>query len=121
MVRFNPKGHSQPDRLKTIQPRNLVSILEPCRAFLEDRGLSLPREDESEIDYLKLAGILAVPDEWMDASVIEGLHIVGDLGTNEDFDQLLDAHAGTSLKWPWSPPPRTWPPGSGWRRRKRWS
>ena len=37
-----------------------------------------------------LFDILAVPDEWMDASVIEGLHIVGNLGTDENFDQLLD-------------------------------
>jgi hypothetical protein len=90
MVRFNPKGHSQPDRLKTIQPRNLIRMLEPSREYLETRGLPLPREDELEIDYMKLAGILAVPDEWMDASIIEGLHLVGNLGTDENFDQLLD-------------------------------
>ena len=90
MVRFNPKGHSQPDFLKTIQPRNLIRILEPSREYLETRGLALPRADESEIDYLKLAGILAEPDEWMEAHVVEGLHIVGNLGTDENFDQLLD-------------------------------
>src|SRR5437660_10900618 len=90
MVRFNPQGHSQPDRLKTIQTRNLIRMLEPSREYLETRGLSLPREDELEIDYMKLASILAVPDEWMDARVIEGLHLVGNLGTDENFDQLLD-------------------------------
>jgi len=26
----------------------------------------------------------------MDASIIEGLHLVGNLGTDENFDQLLD-------------------------------
>ena len=90
MVRFNPKSFAQPDLLKTIQPINLIRLLEPCRAFLEDRGLSLPREDGSEIDYLKLSGILAQPDEWMDSHVVEGLHVVGNLGTDENFDDLLD-------------------------------
>jgi len=90
MVRFNPKGNSQPDQLKMIQPLNLIRMLEPSRAYLETRGLSLPQAVEGEIDYMKLAGILSVPDEFMDASVIEGLHIVGNLGTDENFDQLLD-------------------------------
>ncbi len=89
MVRFNPKSFSQPDLLRTIQPGNLIRLLEPCRAFLEERGLSLPREADSEIDYLKLAGILAQPDEFMDAQVVEGLHVISNLGTDENFDELL--------------------------------
>ena len=90
MVRFNPKSFAQPDLLKTIQPRNLIRLLEPCRAFLEDRGLSLPRDEASEIDYLMLSGILAQPDEWMDSQVVEGLHVIGNLGVDGNFDQLLD-------------------------------
>lgn len=90
MVRFNPKSFSQPDLLKTIQPGNLIRLLEPCMAFLEERGLSLPREDGSEIDYLKLAGILAQPDEFMDSQVVEGLHLIGNLGTDANYDELLD-------------------------------
>ena len=90
MVRFNPKSFAQPDLLKTIQPQNLVRLLEPCRGFLENHGLSLPREEGSEIDYLKLAGVLAIPDEWMDSNVVEGLHVIGNLGNDENFDELLD-------------------------------
>ncbi len=90
MVRFNPKSFAQPDLLKTIQPGNLIHLLEPCRGFLEDRGLSLPREDNPDIDYEKLSGILAQPDEFMDSHVVEGLHVIGNLGTDGNFDQLLD-------------------------------
>ena len=90
MGRFNPKSFAQSDLLKTIEPLNLIRLLEPCRAFLETRGLSLPRENGSEIDYLKLIGILAVPDEFMDSHVIEGLHVIGTLGADENFDDLLD-------------------------------
>jgi hypothetical protein len=90
MVRFNPKSFAQPDLLKTIQPGNLIRLLEPCRGFLEDRGLSLPREDSPDIDYEKLSGILAQPDEFMDSHVVEGLHVIGNLGTDGNFDQLLD-------------------------------
>lgn len=90
MVRFNPKSFAQPDLLKTIHPDNLIRLLGPCGAFLEDRGLTLPQEHGSEIDYLKLSAILAQPDEWMDAHVVEGLHVIGNLGTDENFDELLD-------------------------------
>ena len=90
MVRFNPKSFAQPDLLKAIRPVNLINLLEPCRAFLENRGLSLPRADGQEIDYLKLSGILAQPDEWMDSHVVEGLHVIGNFGTDENFDELLD-------------------------------
>jgi len=90
MGRFNPKSFAQLDLLKAIEPLNLIRLLEPCRAFLETRGLSLPREDGAKIDYLKLIGILAAPDEFMDSHVIEGLHVIGTLGIDENFDVLLD-------------------------------
>jgi hypothetical protein len=50
----------------------------------------LPRADGPEIDYLELSGILAQPDEWMDSHVVEGLHVIGNLGTDENFDELLE-------------------------------
>jgi hypothetical protein len=90
LVRFSPKSFAQPDLLKTIQPSNLIRLLEPCRGFLEARGLILPQNDTADIDYLQLAGILAQPDEWMDSNVVEGLHVIGNLGTDSNFDELLD-------------------------------
>lgn len=90
MVRFNPKSFAQPDLLKTIQPGNLIRLLEPCKAFLEDRGLLLPHEGDSTLDYEKLSSILAQPDEFMDSHVVEGLHVIGNLGTDGNSDQLLD-------------------------------
>lgn len=90
MARFDPKSFAQPDLLRTIQPCNLIRLLEPGRAFLEECGVSLPRDDGTEIEYLKLARVLAEPNEYMPASVIEGLHIIGNLGTDANFDELLD-------------------------------
>jgi hypothetical protein len=87
---FNLKSFAQPDQLKAIHPNNLIRFLEPCRGFLESRGLSLPQEGGAEIDYATLSGILAQPDEWMDSQIIEGLHVISNLGTDANFDQLLD-------------------------------
>ena len=90
MLRFNLKTFAQPDRLREIQPLKLIRILEPCREFLNARGLALPLDDREQIDYVALAGVLAAPDESIDSSVIEGLHVIGNLGTDEHFDELLD-------------------------------
>jgi hypothetical protein len=88
---FNPpKTFGQPDVLKTITPAILIKILKPCHAFLEAAGLSLPESAEMEIDYLLLASVLATPDERMDSYVVEGLHVITTVGTDENFDELLD-------------------------------
>ncbi len=90
MIRFNPKSFAQPDLLKSIQPDNLVRLLEPSRLFLEERGLVLPAGPDPVIDYLQLSGILAQPDEFMPPQLIEGLHVISQLGTDANFDQLSE-------------------------------
>jgi hypothetical protein len=88
---FNPpKTFGQPDVLKTITPAILIQLLKPCQVFLESVGLPLPEVPDVEIDYLRLAAILANPDERMDSHVIEGLHVVTTVGIDANFDELLD-------------------------------
>ena len=53
-------------------------------------GLLFPTDGNEGFDYLKLAGILAQPDEAMDSSLVEALHVIGNLGTDESFDELLE-------------------------------
>lgn len=90
MVRSNMKSYSQPDVLKTIQTYCLLRVLGPSRSLLEELGFEWPDTTNAGIDYLLLARLLASPDERMDAHVIEGLHIIGSLGVDENFDELLD-------------------------------
>ena len=91
MACFNPpRTFGHPDILKTIAPVILIKILKPCCAFLEANGMTLPESASAEIDYLGLAGILATPDEAMDSDVIEGLHVITAMGTDGNFDELLD-------------------------------
>ncbi len=71
-------------------PAVLIQILKPCQAFLESASLPLPQLPDVEIDYLRLATILASPDERMDSHVIEGLHVITTVGVDSNFDELLD-------------------------------
>jgi hypothetical protein len=90
MARLNLKSFADPDLLKRIQPKNLICLLEPHRLFFEMKGLALPAEDDGEIEYLALAGVLAQPDEDMPSGLVEALHVIGSFAGDEYFDDLLE-------------------------------
>jgi len=84
------KSLAQPDLLKRIQPRHLVRLLDGHRMFFEMKGFDGPQEAEPEVDYLALAGVLAQPDEDMPGELVEALHLISVIGTDDRFDELLD-------------------------------
>jgi hypothetical protein len=98
MARFNLKSFAQPDLLKKIQPANLIPLLEPFRMFLEMKGFSLPSSADRQIDATALGGILAQPDEDMPGDLVEALHLIGSLGSDERFDELLDMAAANQIE-----------------------
>jgi hypothetical protein len=89
VARFNPKSFSDIDQLKRITPVVLLRLLEPQRPFFGDRGFAFSAAEE-EIDYRSLVAILAQPDENMNADLVEAFHLIGALGTDENYDQLLE-------------------------------
>lgn len=98
MARFNLKSFAQPDLLKQIQPANLLPLLEPFRLFLEMKGFSLPSSADEEVDATALGCILAQPDEDMPGDLVEALHLIGSIGTDDRFDELLDLAAACEIE-----------------------
>ena len=98
MARLNLKSFAQPDLLKKIQPANLLSLLEPFRLFLEMKEFLLPTEPPDEMDTGTLAAILAQPDEDMPGDLVEALHLIGSLGTDDRFDDLLELAAANEIE-----------------------
>src|ERR1017187_4622783 len=92
------KSLAQPDLLKRIQSENLIRLLEDHRIFFEMKGFDVPREAHIEIDYLALAGVLAQPDEDMPGDLVEALHLIGSLGSDEHFDELLDMAVANQIE-----------------------
>lgn len=80
---------SQPDMLKQFRSEILLRILLTAKGFLTAKGLSIPASDNGEIDYELLAGILADPDEEMPGDLVDGLHLISELGSEACFDDLL--------------------------------
>ena len=98
MARFSLKSFAQPDLLKKIQSANLIPLLEPFRMFLEMKGFDLPSGPDQEIDATTLGGILAQPDEDMPGDLVEALHLIGSLGSDERFDELLDLAGANQIE-----------------------
>ena len=89
--RFNPRGFSRVDILQKIDPANLIKLLRPYRGYLKTRGFHFPtRPEEEQIDYRQLAWVLLNSDEDTPAKLIEGLHVIGNMGIEERIDDLLE-------------------------------
>lgn len=80
---------SQPDMLKQFRSEILLRILLTAQGFLAVRGFSIPSSNDGEIDYELLAGILADPDDEMPGDLVDGLHLISELGNEACFDDLL--------------------------------
>lgn len=98
MARSSLRSFAQPDLLKKIRPANLILLFEPFRMFLEMKGFSLPSGADQEVDAKALGGILAQPDEDMPGDLVEALHLIGSLGSDERFDELLDMAAASQIE-----------------------
>lgn len=98
MARSSLKSFAQPDLLKKIQTKHLIPLFEPFRMFLEMKGFSLPSGADQEIDATALGGLLAQPDEDMPGDLVEALHLIGSLGSDERFDELLDMAAANQIE-----------------------
>jgi hypothetical protein len=97
MAKLNLKSFSQPDLLKKIQRANLLLLLEPFRVFLDMKGFCLPTDPQEEMDTGALATILAQPDEDMPGDLVEALHLIDNLGSDDRFDELLDLAAASEI------------------------
>jgi hypothetical protein len=97
MARFNSKSFAQPDLLKKIHLQNLFALLVPHLTFLQARGFSPSVGENGQFDFLGLAGILAEPDESMSSDLVEAFHVIGNLGTDERFDELLEIAAANGI------------------------
>ncbi len=84
------KYFSHPDMLRQFQPEILVRIVQTAEGFFASKGFPIPAPGNGdEIDYEALASILADPDEAMPGDLVDGLHLISELGNEAYFDDLL--------------------------------
>jgi hypothetical protein len=90
MGSFNPRKFTDPDRLRSLDPRRLRSFLAPWSDYLSGRGFTFPDASE-EIDYQLLAHILLTPDQSIPRDMIDALYYVHETASASDMEGLIAA------------------------------
>lgn len=81
---------SHPDMLRQFEPSILIRIVLTAEGFFASKAFPIPDPNNGdEIDYEALADILADPDEEMPGDLVDGLHLISELGNEACFDELL--------------------------------
>ncbi len=93
------KRFSQPDLLKRIDPHQLLELFHPYRPFFEMKQFDLPDEG-GDCDFLRLAGILAQPDEEMPSDLVEALHLIATFADDDRMSELLELAKQVALDVP---------------------
>ena len=91
MATLAPRRFAEIDRLKIVSPSYLRALLLPHAFYLEARGVPISSAAESEIDLVKLSGVLMNPDENMPHRLVDALYLINEMATDEGMDALIDA------------------------------
>jgi hypothetical protein len=91
MATLAPRRFAEIDRLKIVSPSYLQALLLPHAAYLEGQGVPISSADNSEIDLVKLSGVLMNPDENMPHRLVDALYLINEMATDEGMDALIDA------------------------------
>jgi hypothetical protein len=100
MATLTTRRFAEVDRLKMMSQVQLRALLLPHAAYLESRGVMLPRIEDAEIDLDLLSGVLMNPDENMPPRLVDALYLINEMATDEGMDALLEAvqRSGRSLE-----------------------
>ncbi len=98
MATFNLRRFSKPEMLRRIDREHLIAFLEPYADYFSDRGVELPSVNtEEELDYNALSQALLNPNTSTPDDLAEALYYVNEMSTQEGFDSIQDAIAGTDI------------------------
>lgn len=110
MTRFSQR-FSQQATLRAVRPDQLLSLLNPHRAYFERRGVQLPAvplcqsapaggghgfmpiAPPGAIDYDGIARVLMTPDVTTPLGLVDDLFFIDEMATSESMDALCEAIA----------------------------
>lgn len=90
MATFTLRRFSNPEALKSIQPHNLMALLERHGDYFRARGVKLGPLNGERPDYEGIAGVLMEPDETTPKGLVDDLYFVHEMATVEGMDALRE-------------------------------
>lgn len=97
MPTYSIRRFADPDALRRLRPRYLLTLLRPHADYFAGRTLVFPSSDEGEIDYETLSGILLNPDDRMPKPLVDTLYYINEMATEDGMDKLLAAAEAAGL------------------------
>ncbi|TWT51076.1 hypothetical protein Pla22_38520 [Rubripirellula amarantea] len=92
------KHLTDPEVVRTIDPRHLLELLSPHQTYLSSRGFNLPAvPSASKLDYEKLIYILETPLIDAPQDLLNALGMINDMATEQGMDALLSAAQQASI------------------------
>lgn len=98
MATFRLRHFSNPETLRAIAPKRLLTFLDPFREFFASRNYTLPPVASSDgVDYQALVDVFMSPDGNTPKELLDALFLVDEMSTPEGMDALLDAAQAAEL------------------------
>jgi hypothetical protein len=99
MATLTTRRFAEVDRLKAMSPGQLRALLLPHAAYLETRGVAISSSAATQVDFVRLSGVLMNPDESMPHRLVDALYLINEMAIVEGMDALLEAvqQSGRSL------------------------
>lgn len=97
MPAFNPRIFTNPDRLKSISPKYLLTFFNKWRSYISARGLELPDDAAEEFPFDDLSQILMRPDDSVPPEMVDALYYVHETASKESAEELIETAQSAGL------------------------
>lgn len=97
MATFNPSRFVNVEILRQLDQENLIEFLKKNECYLVERGFSFEKNEDGEIDFVKLVEILLNPTEDVEDKFIDKLCLLHDVSVERRFDDLCAEAERTGL------------------------
>ena len=92
MPNLNLRRFSNPDTLSRIKPESLIEWLQPARAYLAGRGVTIPAAaNDGPVNLDALAGLFLDPEPDMPAYLVDSLCLIHEMSDPFGMDAILEA------------------------------
>lgn len=89
MSTFNPRRFVNVEILRQVDQDRLIEFLHKYEAYLKSRGFSFEKNEDGEIDFIKLVEILLKPTAGVDPELNDQLCLLHEVAETKRYDDLL--------------------------------
>src|SRR4051794_34233059 len=100
MPNYIQNRFAKPETFQRLQPELLLDWLRPFEPYLAGRGVMLPPlvDPRMPVNYEAIARVFLEPTADMPPKLVEGMHLVRELGTSRHMEAMLEAAEAANVE-----------------------